>query len=62
MIYNIENITLSEMRNICNTHHRANKDCYSCMLYRFCGHDMIQRDPSAWRLSEEDYKNEEEER
>ena len=50
------------MRNICNTHHGANKDCYSCMLYKFCGHDMIQRDPSAWRLSEEDYKNEEEER
>ena len=56
---NIKNITLSEMRNICDTHHKQG-DCCSCILYRFCGHDMLTRDPSAWRLCDEDYKKEEE--
>ena len=58
---NIKNVTLQEFKNICEDHHKQNKDCCSCILYRFCGHDMLTRDPSAWRLCDEDYKKEEEE-
>ena len=57
---NIKNITLNEMKNICSDHHKQG-DCYSCILYKFCGSDMLTRDPSAWRLCDEDYKREIEE-
>ena len=57
----IRNITLKEFKNICEHHHKQNKDCYSCIMYKFCGGDMLIRDPSAWRLCDEDYKKEEEE-
>ena len=57
-MFDIQNITLSEMKHICCQHHKQNRDCYSCPMYRFCAHDMLQRDPSAWRLSDEDYKKE----
>ena len=56
----IRNVTLQEFKNICEDHHKQNKDCCSCILYRFCGHDMLTRDPSAWRLCDEDYREEEE--
>lgn len=60
-MFNIENLTLVEVKAICEKHHKENRDCESCLLCKFCGHDMITRDPSSWRLSDDDYKKEIEE-
>ena len=49
----MEDLKLSEIKEICLKHQKQNCDCESCKIYRFCLDNFTCNYPSGWELEDE---------
>lgn len=44
-------LTLGEVKLICEEHQKKGRDCETCKIHKFCDYEMATKYPSDWELN-----------
>lgn len=48
----LSELTLGEVKSICEEHQKKGRDCETCKIFKFCNYEMTTSHPSGWKIED----------